>query len=483
MNDYFMANEPKSNIERRPAALPMTILVSLAVLLLTTGFGCKGVSKEVAQASRPFTLKYWRVFDDADTVSQAILAYRTLHPNVNIDYRKFRFEEYEKAVLDAMAEDQGPDIFSLHNTWLREWQPRLEPAPAVVNVPFREIRGTIKKEAITVLRQLPGPSIKQLANDFVDGVSDDVVIPTEQADPRAPLMPRIYGLPLSVDTLVMYYNRDILNASGITQPAVHWLEFQEQVKKITKLDEVGTIIQSAAALGTADNIERSMDILSLLMMQNGTQMTDDNGMATFDRYTPETSGQQLPPGAAALIFYHDFANPEKEVYTWNDKMPNSLQAFADGRVAYFFGYAYHLPLIRSMSPELNFGIANFPQIENNKPINYANYWVEVVSKKTKHRDEAWDFVQFVTKAEQAQKYLSKTGKPTALRSLVNSQLESLDLSVFASQVPTAKSWYHGLDAEATEKTFVDMIKQVHEGDADPVKIMELGATKVNQTIK
>ncbi len=474
-----------TKIQRKRAkpGLPAILLISVVTLLLTAGFGCKGVSKEVAQASKPFTLKYWRVFDDSDTISDAINAYRALHPNVTISYRKLRYDEYQKAVLDALAEDKGPDIFSLHNTWIREWQPRLVAAPPVVTVPFREIQGTIKKEAVTVLRQLPGPSIKSLANDFVDVVSGDVVIPTEQADPRAPLVPKIYGLPLSVDTMVMYYNRDILNASGITQPATHWREFQEQVKKITKLDEVGTIIQSAAAIGTADNVERSTDILSVLMMQNGTQMADENGMATFDRYTPETSGQPLTPGAAALVFYHDFANPEKEVYTWNDKMPGSLEAFAEGRVAYFFGYAYHLPAIRAMSPKLNFAIAGFPQIEGNKPINYANYWVEVVSKKTLHRDEAWDFVQFLTKAEMAQRYLTKTNKPTALRSLVNGQLESLDLSVFASQVPTSKSWYHGLDAAATEKALGDMIKQMQEVDADPLKIVELGATKVNQTIK
>lgn len=473
----------KNRQEGRPAAFSLLVLASLACLLLGTGLGCRGISKEVAARSKPFVLKYWRVFDDVDTLQPAIEAYRALHPMVSIDYRKFRFEEYQEALLDAMAEDKGPDIFSLHNTWMREWQPRIQPVPPVLSIPFREIQGTIKKEAVTVLRSVPGMTLKQLANDFIDTVYDDAVIPTEQADPRAPLIPRIYGLPLSVDTMVMYYNRDMLNAAGITQPAPYWREFQDHVKKITKLDEAGNIIQSAATLGTADNIERSSDILSLLMMQNGTVMTDSSGTAAFDKFTPETAGQELPPGAAAMVFYNDFANPEKEVYTWNNKMPSSLEAFVTGQVAYFFGYAYHLPTIRALNPKLNFAIANFPQIEGNKPINIANYWLEVVSKKTEHRDEAWDFLQFITKAEQAQKYLNATGKPTAQRSLVNSQLESLDLSVFASQLPSAKSWYHGSDAAATEKAFADMINQMIEGEADPGKIVELGATKVNQTIK
>jgi len=467
----------------RSRALVRAVALLMLPTLLFTGFGCKTVSKAVQEASRPITLKYWRVFDDRETIQPMIDAYRGLHPNINIEYSKFTYDEYEKAVLDAMAEDQGPDIFSLPNTWMIKWQPRLATAPGVLTIPFREIQGTIKKEAVTVLRQVPGMTLKQLANDYLDVVYSDAVIPTEQEDPRAPLVPMVYGLPLAVDTMVMYYNRDILNAAGISQPATQWREFQDHVKRITRLDETGAILQSAAAIGTADNVERSQDILALLMMQNGAPMTSEGGTATFDRFTPETAGQELTPGAAALVFNNDFANPEKEVYTWNDKMPDSLEAFVEGRTAYFFGYSYHLAQIRAMNPRLNFSMTSFPQIEGNKAVYYANYWLEVVSKKSTHRDEAWDFVKFITSADQAQKYLNVTGKPTALRSLVNSQLENLDLSVFAAQLPSTRSWYHGLDAPAAEQAFLDMIRQMLRADAEPNKIVELGAAKVNQTIK
>ncbi|MBU1916469.1 extracellular solute-binding protein, partial [Patescibacteria group bacterium] len=410
-------------------------------------------------------------------------AYQAQHPHIKIEYRKFRYEEYEKELLNAFAENRGPDIFSLHNTWINEWRPRLEPSPSILTMPFRELKGSIKKEVVTVIKQTPGLTVRQLANDFLDVVSQDAVIDTEQTDPRAPLVPRVYGVPLAVDTLVMFYNRDILNASGIPSPATHWLEFQEQVKKITKLDELGTIIQPAAAIGTADNVERASDILSILMIQNGARMTDNLGIATFNQVPAELSGRALPPGAEALIFYTDFANPEKEVYTWNDKMPNSLTAFANGQVAYFFGYAYHLPTIRNFNPELNFGIAPLPQIEGNQPMNFANYWLEVVANKTEHVNEAWDFLKFAATAEMTKKYLDKTGRPTALRSLVNSQLDDLDLSVFASQLPTAVSWYRGSDAEAQEEAFQEMIRQMITGtEPNPVKIVDLAATKVNQTI-
>jgi ABC-type glycerol-3-phosphate transport system substrate-binding protein len=454
-----------------------------AVALVFLGFGCKVTSREAAERMQPVTLKWWSVFSDYDSLAPLIAAYRQVHPNVTVEYRKLTFAEYEDALLDAMAEDRGPDIISLHNTWLREWQDRLLPSPPVLSMAFKEIKGSIKKEEIITLRNLAGATPKQVANDFLDVVYGDVVLPQEQADPRLPAVDRVYGLPLSVDTMVLYYNRDMLNRAGVAQPAQYWNDFQQQVKLLTQLDETGMLVQSAAAIGTSSNVERASDVLSLLMIQNGTQMTDSSGSATFDRFTTETTNQALSPGATALVFFNDFANPLKEVYTWNEAQPSSFQAFLNGEVAYFFGYSYHLPLIKARGEELNYGIAPFPQIAGNQPVNYANYWVETVSNKTQNINEAWDLLKFVTSAEQAKTYLNNTVRPTALRSLVNSQLEDADLSVFASQLPSSQSWYKGMDGQAAEQVLADMITEMLAPEADPQRILELGAVKINQTIR
>lgn len=459
-------------------------ILALVTVFLFAGLGCKAPSADVTNAMRPFTIKFWRVFDDDSAYDPIMQEYQKNHPNISIEYKRLRLEEYEKELLSALAEDRGPDIISLPSTWIPRWRDRLLPSPDSLSVVKRELQGTIKKEIVTTIVQVPGASAKQVANDFVDVVASDVILQTEQADPSAPLIPRVYGLPLFVDTMVLYYNKDLLNRAGIAQPAADWKTFQDQMEKLTKLDETGAIIQSGAALGTADNLDRPSDILALLMLQNGTPMTDDQGIASFDKFTADSAGRSLPPGAEALTFYTDFANPTKKVYSWNDKMPNAMDAFTNGQTAYFFGYAYHLPTIRSKNPRLNFGTAPFPQISTDvKPVNYANYWVQTVSKKTAHPSEVWDLVIFMSKAENAKKYLAVTGKPTALRSLINTQLEDLDLSIFASEVPTAKSWYHGTDASAAESAFKDMIRQMIAGENDPSKILGIAATKVNQTIE
>lgn len=448
------------------------ILSLLAVFVLSAGFGCKTLSKETKQAIEPVTLNYWRVFDGQDAFAEVIQKYNELHPNVTIKYRKLRYEEFERELLDALAEDRGPDIFSIQNTWLRKYETKLAPLPKTITMAYQFEEGTLKKEIVTRLQTYQSLSLKDLRDNFVDVVANDVIIDDQ-----------IYGLPLAVDTLAMYYNRDLLNRAGISEVPQYWnQEFVQAVKEMTIQNMQREIVQSGVALGGADNINRASDILAALMLQSGATMMSDSGQVLFHT---SARGSALSPGADALRFYSDFANPGKESYAWNEDLPNSLDMFMSGNLAIMFSYAYDLPTIRSQAPKLNFSLAKLPQIEGNPPtnINIANYWVEVVSKKSKHVNEAWDFLQFITKADNVRSYLEKSNKPTALRSLINAQRASDDLGVFASQLLTAKSWYRGKDVISAEQALAEMITLAPNYPEDKLKdLINLVAAKVQQTV-
>jgi len=460
----------------------VAILSLLFIFLLTSGFGCKLVDKQTQDAMKPITLTYWRVYDGEDTFKEILDAYKILHPFITINYRKLRYSEYESELINALAEDRGPDIFSIHNTWTKKYLGKLTPMPETITMAYPVTRGTIKKEVVPELRTSKSLGLNDLKNNFVDAVYQDVVITTLNEKTKQ-YEQKVYGLPLSVDTLAMYYNKDLFNNAGIAEPPAFWNnEFQQDVKKMTKQNDKGEIIQSGAALGGTINIERYSDILSVLMMQNGSVMMDDNGQVLFNRIPATFKDQKYNPGLEALRFYSDFNNPAKEVYAWNKDLDNSLNMFAQGKLGIMFGYAYHLPTIKAQAPKLNFGIAKLPQIEGNPPVNFANYWIETVSNKSKYTNEAWDFIQFATKADQAKTYLANAKKPTALRSLVNGQIDDLDIGVFSGQVLTAKSWYKGADSNAMEKIFADMIDAVILAQDKIENAINLAVNKVQQTI-
>lgn len=450
----------------------IVVLALLASMFSLTGQGCLGggATGERVGPATPVTLNYWTVFNNPNDYAPLIQAYRALYPHITINVQTFRPEEFDSLLLEALAEDRGPDIFSIPNNAVRKNQAKLLPMPAATTIEQSYIKGSLKKETFTAPKTFPSYTPRYLKDTFVDQVYEDVNIENQ-----------VWGLPLSMDVLALYYNKNLLNAAGIATPAANYQELQEQVVKLTRQDRLGNVLQSGVAMGATNNIPRFADIVSLLMMQNGTRMTSDEGTPTFNLLPLELAGRESMPAADALTFYTDFASPLKQVYSWNNTQPNALQAFEDGKLAYFFGYAYHMPIIRGQAPKLNFGVTKVPQIPGNAEVNVASYWLESVSKKSKHPNESWNFLQFIAKPENISNYLTLAKRPAAVRSLLPAQFDDLEIGPFAEEVLTARSWYKGRKPEALDAIFAEMVTLAADGTVEIKGVLNNAAEKVNQT--
>jgi ABC-type glycerol-3-phosphate transport system substrate-binding protein len=461
--------------------LPLFLVVSLF------GQGCAaGPDPAAAKAATKTELVVWNVVDSQDSYDPILTDYHLQHPFVSIAYKRFRLEEYESQLLNALAEDRGPDVFMIHNTWVGKYLPKILPQPASTHVAVMTQQGTLQKTVVPVLVTNPTVSVKNLKNNYADVVSKDFLryVNVSPTTDKRDMQQRVMGLPVSVDTMALYANKDLMNAAGIPTLPDTWDTFQADVKKLVKLDSNGELLQSGAAIGTSSNVDRAPDLLALLMMQNGAQMVDDSGFPTFQTIPPNLSAvRDVPPAYDALGFYTDFANPSKDVYTWNAQQPDALDAFVQGKTAFYFGYSYDLATIKSRAPKLNLAISPMPQISGNPVANFANYWGWVVSKKTKNSDIAWDFLNFMQQPTEATKYLSLAKRPAALKSLLSAQVEDEDIGVFASQVLTAQSWYRGTDPAAADTTFNDMIDQAASSTSEHYGTIVSGAVeKIGQSV-
>lgn len=436
--------------------------IKRTVFLLVIIFILTACSKNGGIVGTAASLTMWVVVDSPSDYNNLLSAYKAQYPNIPIQITKFRLEDYENELLNALAEDRGPDIFMIHNTWLRKYLPKIEPLPSQITVPQAVSTGAIKKEIIIKQVTSSTPTPAAIKRDFVDVVSEDVVVDN-----------KIYGLPLYLDSLVLYYNRDILNSAGLAQPPLFWDQFQNMSQQLTKINAQNEIIQSGAALGTARNIDNAQDILALLMMQNGAIMTNEQkNRALFTADAKQSTTES--PATEALRFYTDFALPQTTAYSWNNKQTNNLEAFTSGRLAFFFGYAYHLPLIKSQTlGKLNFGASPMLQISGRAPVNIANYFLPVVAKKSKNIDAAWNFILFATKAENANHYLNAVKKPTALRALVEKEASNEDLFAHVKQSLTAKNWYYGKNPDLLKTAVNNLIDQALIVEPGPKRISEL----------
>jgi multiple sugar transport system substrate-binding protein len=406
----------------------------------------------------PTHLVVWGVYDEQEVFAEQILEYTKQNKSITIKYEKKNPATYEEDLIKAFAENKAPDIWMMHNTWLPKWKSLI-----------KELPDTLSKEI------LPFESFK---NSFVDVVEKDL---SENN--------KIYALPLYVDTMAMFYNKDFFNSEGIANPPQTWDELVEDVEILSKKDQWGQITRAGVAMGTAENINRATDILSLLMLQNGTKMISDNkAMAAFGE-SVRIDEKVYYPGREALRFYTDFSNPSKRTYTWNRQMRYSVDAFIEGKSAIMFNYSHQVPVIKARAPYLNFGIALMPQVKDrNFDVNYANYWALAVSKKDKSVEneriaqEAWRFVNFLTQQSSSKKYLEKTKKPTARKDLIDWQRKDLELGVFAKQSLTAKNWYQ-IDNLKIEKIFTDAIDSIVLGSATVEKAIDVAASQVNLLMK
>jgi len=417
----------------------------LAVIILLTFLVLGSFDPGTSQRA---TLQFWGTFDDEKFYSGAIAEFNRANPDVRIIYKKLNFEDYEKQLIDSFAAGTGPDIWLMHNTWLPKHSDKIQPLPQ------EKLKGEDK----------PLFTLKEFQDQFVDVTVSDLTIGGQ-----------IYSLPIYVDTLGLYYNKDLFNTFGIVSPPKTWDEFNDDVKRIVAFDSRGNFSRTGAAIGTAKNINRSTDILMLLMMQSGTKMTDDNyGGATFAK-----SVENENIGETALQYYTDFANPAKQTYTWNDGQSYSIDAFSNGDTAMILNYSHHIATIRDKAARFNFGTAPTPQISGTQlAVNYANYWAPTVAKQSKNSIAAWKFLVFLSSVKGDTLYVNASNRPSARRDLLEQQKSDPDLGVFATQALAARSWYQ-VDNSAIESIFAEMIDDVNYGRASVREAIRAAENKVS----
>lgn len=423
------------------------IAIALVVVLMATGVipGLKGGGGGGTLTRGQFEV--WGVIDDEDIYNNLAAGFSGINPGVKITYKKKAAETYEQELLRAFAAGTGPDAFQIHHTWLAKYQDILAPAPADI---------------------FPLVSFKET---FVD------VVGTDFAPGQA-----VYGVPLYVDTLALYYNTDLFNSAGIVFPPTDWDGFETYSRMLTKRKQSGDILLSGAAMGSGSNIASSADILALLMLQQGAPLIDQNGRMTFKSVGGLVN--QVNASEKALEFYASFAKQGNPNYSWPATgKDNSETVFSQNRAAMMLGYAEARSRLRAKNPKLKFEVAPMPQIKGSAfRRNYADYWGFGVYKNSKNQRAAWEFLKYLTIPQNAEYYLAATGRPAAHKALIQKQQQDQKMKVFADQALSAISWLQR-DAAVIRNAFVRMLDAQATSDQTPRQTLSAAEVEINALLR
>ncbi len=421
--------------------------IIVIVLLVSSVFlGVLPGSK--SQQAPSATLEFWGLFDSGTVWQPLFDEYTKTHSGTYFRYTQMEPATYEQKLIEALASGKSPDIIMFRSSWLPKHGNKISPLPETL-MTLRDFQETFPDVATV---------------DFVSGG-------------------KIYALPVWTDVLSMFYNKDLFNAAGIAVLPKTWEDFIKVVQKLTNKDKSGNLIKSGVAIGAADNVENSADILGLLMLQTGTKMISDDGLRAVFNEAVTVNGVNYRPGESALRFYTDFANPKSSAYAWNDKLSNSFDAFASGQAAIIFDYAVNIPRLKQKNPNLRLGVAPVPQLSGGgKTVNYADFWGYSVPAASKNSASAWDFLVSLT-GENTNRYFASTVlRPAARRDIISEEKTSPDLGVFAESVLSATNWYQ-TDPAAIKDIFKDMINAVVLGGSKPADAVSDAAAKVSSLMR
>lgn len=358
-----------------------------------------------------------------------------------VAYEQHDARTFYSDLANAIASDRGPDLILISQEYL------VQHAEKLIPIPYADDPRT----------GLKGVSRRTFEESFVD---EGLLFLTDAG---------VLGIPIAIDPMVMYWNKDTIAAAGYALAPQHWDELFTLAERITQRDDANNIQKSVIAFGEYQNVAHAKDILATLILQAGGEITyRDSQGRIVPSLAASNAEKTQQPAQSALRFYTEFANPTKsKTYSWNRSLPNSRDAFAAGDVALYIGFASELNVLRAQNPNLNIGVAPIPQIRGGgKTVTYGEMQAFAIPRGSLNPLGA-QLVSFILAQEIPSQYLAQLrGTPSpnrkALIAGAASSTASTADAVFGDAALISRGWYDPNPAR-TEQIFRGMIEGVTSG--------------------
>jgi len=338
---------------------------------------------------------------------------------------------YQQDLIEAFANGTGPDLFIITPDMIKSNNNFIYKVP-YANYPEKTFK-----------------------DSFIDGA--DIYLDNEG----------VLGFPIVVDPMVLYYNKDIITNEGIVYPPKSWDELFTLNPTLTKRDNQGTISRSMIALGQYDNINNAKDILATLLLQNNNFIIErqvDQVNQTKQSYisvlNSNPSNLAISPTSAVVEFFVEFSNPSDTAYSWNRSLPNSLDMFTAGKLAFYLGRASELFKIEAANPNLSFDVTQIPQIKDTTvKRTYGEIYTIAVNKKSGNIASAIGVAETINQGDDAKNFSTALSLPPASRALLANRPNDPYLFTFFNSALISRSWLDPNSAKS-DSIFKELIENI-----------------------
>ncbi|PII39704.1 ABC transporter substrate-binding protein [Sinorhizobium meliloti CCBAU 01290] len=324
------------------------------------------------------TISMWVRSGIGDSFKEVVKAYNAGHEN-KVELTEVPFAELVQKYATAIAGGQAPDALSLD---------------------------LIYTPAFAAAGQLEDLTDWSKALPYFNSLSPSHVKLGTYED-------KIYGLPLTVETSIFAWNKDLYEKAGLDPEKAPktWQEITANAEKIRALggDTYGFYFSGGGCGGCM-----IFTFTPLTWGAGADILSADGKTATLD----------TPQMRKAVDIYRNMV--EKDLVPAGAASDNGVNflSFTNGKIGQQSLGAFAIGTLVTQHPEIDFGVTLIPGVDG-KPSSFAGGDNFVVTKGTPRLEEVKEFLEY-TYSPEGQKIMAKFGSLPTRGDIANEVLEGLD---------------------------------------------------------
>lgn len=376
------------------------ILSAVLVAAMALSFAACGSTSTESQApasgsastgsGETVTLEFFQMKDEGtDYYAELIAAFEEQYPNIKIEYTNV--PDAETVIMTRMASNQVPDVFTHY---------ALDPT-------FRE--------------QIKAGYVMDLTGEPMLENVDENILEMSLVDGKA------YSVPVSLNMLGIYYNKDLFQQAGVTAVP-------------TTIDELYEVCEQLKAAGIQPFIFPDKDVWTVRQFcdrASVTMLEDPQGL--FEQIAAgevtAADSPELKAMGETIVKLRSYAQEDNLGVGYEQ----AIADFANGKAAMFFSGTFAYPLIQESNPDVNIEMFPYPSMggANTDRLGVNVDTAFCVSATTEHPEEAKLFVEFCTSVENAQKFCDYDGSPSAIKGVTYNN--EVFQGMFTNYIETGKT--------------------------------------------
>ncbi len=290
---------------------------------------------------------------EGEIVKQLVPEFERQHPDIRVRVQQIPWTAAHEKLLTAYVGEATPDICQLGNTWVPEF---------------------VALNALIPLDSLVAASSIVDRSDYFEGIWETNVVDG-----------RTYGVPWYVDTRLLFYRTDLLREAGYERMPATWDEWVDAMQQIKAGPD-----QYAILLPT-DEWQHPV----MFGLQTGASLLTEDGLHA-DFTSPEFR--------EAFEFYVSLYELGLSPAVSRTQVSNVYQEFARGYMAMYITGPWNIGEFGRNVPreaQDDWMTAPVPGPDGDTPgVSLAGGASLSIFERSKHKDAAWQFVEFMSRPEQ-----------------------------------------------------------------------------------